>query len=70
MCWCLVLLYCVSTNYTQSLGRVDQPLQEESKVLFGEQGGYRKNGEYTYSGWHKIDIVLKFIIESCVNAIL
>ena len=60
----------MSTNYTQSLSRVDQPLHEDSEVLFREQGGYRKNGEYTYNGWHKIDIVLKFIIESCVNAIL
>ena len=53
MCWCLVLLYCVSTNYTQSLGRVDQPLEEDFKVLFREQGDYRKNIEYTYNGWHK-----------------
>ena len=59
MCWCLMLLYCVSTNYTQSLGHVDQPLQEDSKVLLREQGGYRKNGEYTYSSWCKIDIVFK-----------
>ena len=70
MCWCLVLLYGVSTNYTQSLGRVDLPLQEDSEVLFHEQGGYCKHGEYTYNGWHKIDIVLKFIIEPCANAIL
>ena len=54
-----MLLYCVSTNYTQSLGHVDQPLQEDSEVLFREQGGYRKNCEYTYSGWRKIDIVFK-----------
>ena len=54
-----MLLLCVSTNYIQSLGRVDQPLQEDSKVLFREQGGYRKNGEYTYSGCCKIDIVFK-----------
>ena len=65
-----MLLYCVSTNYTQSLGRVDQPLQEDCEVLFHEQGGYRKNYEYTYNGWRKIDIVLKFIIEPCANAIL
>ena len=65
-----MLLYYVSTNYAQSLGRVDQPLQEDSEVLFREQGGYRKNCEYTYSGWHKIDIVLKFNIEPCANAIL
>ena len=55
----LSVLYCVSTNYTQSLGHVDQPLQEDSEVLFREQGGYRKNGEYTYSGWCKIDIMFK-----------
>ena len=52
----------MSTNYTQYLGRVDQPLQEDSEILFREQGAYRKNGEYTYNGWRKIDIVLKFII--------
>ena len=57
MCSCLVLLYCVSTNYTQSLGRVDQPLEEDSEVLFREQGGYRKNDDYIYSGWRKIDSV-------------
>ena len=60
----------MSTNYTQSLGHVDQPLKEDSEVLFCEQEGYRKNSEYTYSGWRKIDIVLKFIIESCASAIL
>ena len=60
----------MSTNYTQYLGHVDQPLQEDFKVLFHEQVGYRKNSEYTYSGWRKIDIVLKFIIEPCANAIL
>ena len=65
-----MLLLCVSTNYTQSLGHVDQPLQEDSEVLFRDQGGFRKNGEYMYSGWHKIDIVLKFIIEPSANAIL
>ena len=54
-----MFLLCVSTNYTQSLGRVDQPLQEDSEVLFREQGGYRKNGEYTYNSWGKIDIVFK-----------
>ena len=54
-----MLLCCVSTNYTQYLGRVDQPLQEDSEILFREQGGYRKNGEYTYSSWRKIDIVFK-----------
>ena len=65
-----MLLLCVSTNYTQSLGHVDQPLQEDSEVLFRDQGEFRKNGEYTYSSWRKIDIVLKFIIESCANTIL
>ena len=65
-----MLLLCVSTNYTQSLGRVDQPLQEDFEVLFCEQGGYCKNGEYMYNGWRKIDLVLKFIIEPCANAIL
>ena len=54
-----MLLYYVSTNYTQSLGHVDQLLQEDSEVLFCEQGGYHKNGEYTYSGWRKIDIMFK-----------
>ena len=48
-----MLLYGVSTNYTQYLGRVDQPLQEDFKVLFREQGGYHKHGEYTYNGWRK-----------------
>ena len=70
MCWCLVLLYYVSTNYIQSLDRVDQPLEEDSEILFCEQGGYCKTDEYTYNGWHKIDIVLKFIIESCANTIV
>ena len=65
-----MLLLCVSTNYTHSLGHVDKPLQVDSEVLFCEQGVHRKNGEYTYSGWRKIDIVLKFIIEPCANAIL
>ena len=48
-----MLLYGVSTNHTQYLGRVDQPLQEDSELLFREQGGYRKNDEYTYNGWRK-----------------
>ena len=42
-----MLLLCVSTNYTQSLGHVDQPLQEDFEVLFRDQGGFRKNDEYT-----------------------
>ena len=54
-----MLLLCVRNNYIQSLGRVDQPLQDDSEVLFREQEGYRKNGEYTYSSWRKIDIVFK-----------
>ena len=49
---------------------MDQPLQEDSEVLFHDQGGFCKNSEYMYSGWRKIDIVLKFIIEPCANAIL
>ena len=60
----------MSTNYTQYLGRVDQPLWEDSEIPFREQGAYRKNGEYTYNCWRKIDIVLKFIIEPCANAIV
>ena len=60
----------MSTNYTQYLVHVDQPLQEDPEVLFREQWVYRKNCEYTYNGWRKIDIVLKFIIEPCANAIL
>ena len=54
-----MLLLCVSINNTQSLVHVDQPLQGDSEVLFREQGGYRKNGVYTYSDWHKIDIMFK-----------
>ena len=50
---------CVSTNYNQSLGHVDQSKREDSEVLIRDQGEYRKNGEYTYSGWGKIVIVLK-----------
>ena len=65
-----MLLLCVSTNYTQSLGHVDQPLQEDSKVFFREQEGYRKHDEYTYNGWRKIEIMLKVIIEPYADAIL
>ena len=61
-----MLLYYVSTNYTQFLGRVDQPLQEDSEVLFREQGGYRRNGEYTYNGWFRIVIVF---MNSLVNLV-
>ena len=65
-----MLLCCVSTNHIQYLGRVDQHLREDSEVHFREQGAYQTNGEYTYNGWRKINIVLKFIIESCANAIV
>ena len=65
-----MLLCCVSTNYTQYLGHVDQTLREDSEVRFWEQGAYRTNSEYMYNGWRKIDVVLKFIIEPCVNAIV
>ena len=65
-----MLLCCVSTNCTQYLGHGDQPLREDSEVHFREQGAYRTNGEYTYNGWRKIDVVLKFIIEPCANAIV
>ena len=49
-----MLLLCVSTNYIQSLGHVDQPLQDDSEVLFRDQGGFHKNDEYTYSGCVKL----------------
>ena len=65
-----MLLHGVRTNYTQHLGCVDQPLQEDFEILFREQGGYREHGEYTYNGWCKFDIVLKFIIEPCTNVIV
>ena len=65
-----MLLCCVSTNYNQYLGRVDQPPREDSEVHFREQGAYRTDGEYMYDGWRKIDVVLKFIVESCINAIV
>ena len=65
-----MLLCCVSTNYTQYLGRVDQPPREDCEVHFREQGAYRTNCEYTFNGWRKIDIVLKFIIEPYANAIV
>ena len=66
MCWCLVLLYCVSTNYTQYLDHVDQTLEEDSEVLFRELGGYRKHGEYTYNDWFRIVIVF---MNSLVNLV-
>ena len=53
-----MLLHGVRTNYTQHLGCVDQPLQEDSEILFREQGGYREHSEYTYNGWFRIVIVL------------
>ena len=65
-----MLLCCVSTNYTQYLGRVDQSPREDSEVHFREHGAYRTNGEYTYNGWRNIDIVLKFIMEPCANVIV
>ena len=65
-----MLLCCVSINYTQYLGRVDQPPREDFEVHFREQGTYRTNGEYMYDGWRKTDIVLKFIVEPCANAIV
>ena len=62
MCWCLVLLCCVSTNCTQLLGCVDQVLQEDSEYLLREQGGFRNQGEYTYDGGRKIDIALNLLL--------
>ena len=70
MCWCLVLLCCVSTNCTQLLGCVDQVLQEDSEYLLREQGEFRNQGEYTHNGWRNTDIVLKFIIEPCTNVVV
>ena len=70
MCWCLVLLWCVSTNYIQSLGRVDRTLREDSEVFVRDQGGFRNKGEYTYDGGRKIDIAFKLVIESHANAIV
>ena len=64
MCWCLVLLCCVSTNCTKLLGRVDQVLQEDSEYLLREQRGFRNQGEYTYNGWFRIVIVF---MNSLVN---
>ena len=59
-----MLLHGVSTNYTQYLGCVDQPLQEDSEILFRELGGYHKHGEYAYNGWFRIVIVF---MNSLVN---
>ena len=65
-----MLLCCVSTNYTQYLGRVGQRLREDSEVPFQEQGAYRTDGEYMYDGWRKIDVVLKFLVEPYAKAIV
>ena len=65
-----MFLCCVSTNYTQYLGCANQPPREDFEVHFREQRAYRTNGEYTYNGWRKIDIVLEFIIESYANTIV
>ena len=61
-----MLLHGVSTSYTQYLCHVDQPLQEDSEVLFRELGGYRKHNEYTYNGWFRIVIVF---MNSLVNLV-
>ena len=61
-----MLVHGVSTNYTQYLGHVDQPLQEDSEVFFRELGGYRKHGEYTYNSWFRIVIV---VMNSLVNLV-
>ena len=49
---------------------MDPTLREDSEVFVRDQGGFRNKNEYTYNGWRNIDIVLKFIIESCANAIV
>ena len=61
-----MLLLRVSTNDIQSLGHVDQPLREDSEVFIRDQGEYRKNGEYTYSGWGKIVIMFKNLLLNLV----
>ena len=61
-----MLLHGVSTNYTQYLGCVDQPLQEDSEILFRELEGYRKHSEYTYNGWFRIVIAF---MNSLVNIV-
>ena len=65
-----MLLRCVSTNYTLSLGRVDPTLREDSEVFVRDQGGFRNKGEYTYNGWRKTVIMLKFIVEPYANAMV
>ena len=54
-----MLLLCLSTNYIQYLGHVDQTLREDSEVFIRGQGEYHKNGEYTYISRRKIDILFK-----------
>ena len=61
-----MLLCCVNTNCTQSLDRVDQPLEEDFEILFREQGEYREHCEYTYNGWFRIVIVF---MNSLVNLV-
>ena len=56
----------MSTNYTQSLDRVDQPLEEDYEILFREQGGYHEHCEYTYNDWFRIVIVF---MNSLVNLV-
>ena len=65
-----MLLLWVSTNYIQSLGRVDQSIREDSKVFIRDQGEYRKNCEYTYSGWCKIVIAFKNLLLNLVRMLL
>ena len=61
-----MLLYCVSTNYTQSLDLVDQALKEDSEIFFREQGGYHEHCEYTYNGWF---IIVIAFMNSLVNLV-
>ena len=56
----------MNTNYTQYLGHVDQPLKEDSEILFREQGEYREHGEYMYNGWFRIVIAF---MNSLVNLV-
>ena len=59
------LLY-VSTNYIQSLGRVDQSIREDFEIFIRGQEEYCKNGEYTYSNWRKIVVVFKNLLLNLV----
>ena len=61
-----MLLLWISTNYIQSLGHVDQFIREDSEVFIRDQGEYRKNGEYRYSGRCKIVIVFKNLLLNLV----